>query len=168
MKNSIYFLLLTSYFSLSFAQGNYTFGPSIRVNDDPPGTVFHCIRSSGQRGIACFGDTVYIAWDDEREPLRSVYFSRNTDGGQTWSPNFRISQPGVSSGAAGLALDGLGRIYATWMTIDSNNNRDVYFAKSTDGGLTFSAPVLVNDTTRTVQQMPSIAVDSSGQKIYMH
>lgn len=44
-----YFFLFAFFFSFSFAQNNYLFGPSIRVNVDPPGTRFH---ATTQRCIA--------------------------------------------------------------------------------------------------------------------
>ena len=153
-----------------FSQNNYVFGPSIRVNDDPPGSSWHSVRSSGQHGIVCRGDTVYIVFDDERNSSnRYVYFSKSTDAGTTWSPNIRIDGdlPGIETGGASITLDAKGWLYVTWMSWEAGNDRNVYFAKSTDGGENFSYPVIVNDTTRTTQEMPSIAVDSSGQKIFI-
>uniref|UniRef100_A0A7V0Z758 Exo-alpha-sialidase n=1 Tax=candidate division WOR-3 bacterium TaxID=2052148 RepID=A0A7V0Z758_UNCW3 len=96
MKNFIYFLLLTSHFSLSFAQGNYVFGPNVKVNGDPGGVTFHTVYSSGAHTIAARGDTVYIACRGDQTGLSSVYFSKNTDCGQTWSPGLRVSYPEAS------------------------------------------------------------------------
>lgn len=152
------------------AQNNYVFGPSIRVSDDPPGIHDHFTYSSGQHLIGCRGDTVYLVWADERAYLRRIYFSRSTDGGNTWSANLRLSSddPNHEANGPSLTLDNQGNIYVCYGHYDwSSYNVDVYFTKSTDGGLSFSVPILVNDTTRAAQDFPSIAVDSSGQIVYV-
>jgi len=153
-----------------FAQNNYEFGPSIRVNDDPPGSSHHNIRSSGQHGIACRGDTVYAVFADERSSgYRAVYFSKSTDGGQTWWSNVRVAG-GLSDFEtmyASITLNAQGVIYVAFRSDEPGNDRNVYFIKSIDGGLSFLDSVLVNDTTRAIQWRPSIAVDSSGQKVFV-
>ncbi len=163
-------LFFITVINVSFAQNNYVFGPSIRVNDDPPGSSFHHIASSGFHGIACRGDTVLAMFSDERNGgNRAVYFSKSPDARQTWGPNVRVigGTADFEADWASIALDAQGYIYITCRSWESGPEQNVYFTKSTDGGLTFSDSVLVNDTTRLVQQMPSIAVDSSGQKVYI-
>lgn len=149
-------------------QNNYVFGPSIRVNDDPPGTSWHGIRSSGQHGIACRGDTVYVVFADQRD-IRAVYFSRSTDAGQTWSQNIRIGggMQDFRGHWASIALDAQGDVFVAWESLEPEATRNIYFVKSTDAGISWSDSVLVNDTTRSLQWHPSIAVDSSGQKVFI-
>jgi len=157
-------------FPLILLADNYVFGPSMRVNDDPPGAHDHYMLSAGQHLIGCRGDTVYLVWSDERTNLRRIYFSRSTDCGNTWSANLRLSSddPNHEANTPSLALDDQGNIYVCYGHYDwSTFNVDVYFTKSTDGGISFPTPVLVNDTTRAAQAHPSIAVDSSGYIIYI-
>jgi hypothetical protein len=126
--------------------------------------------SAGQHLIGCRGDTVYLVWSDERTNLRRIYFSRSTDAGAVWSTNLRLSSdnPDHEANTPSLTLDNLGNIYVCYAHYDWNTfNVDVYFTRSTDGGLSFSSPVLVNDTTRAAQDHPSIAVDTSGQVVYV-
>ena len=163
-------LFFITVISVSFAQDNYVFGPSILVNDDPVGTSFHSTSSAGQHSIGCMGDTVYLVWSDERIDPRAVYFSRSTDAGNTWSTNIRLSSsnPDLDGATPSLTLDAQGNIYVCYGQYDwSIYNVDVYLTKSTDGGESFSTPLLVNDTTRAAQDMPSIAVDSSGEKVFV-
>jgi hypothetical protein len=169
MKRFIFFLLLSSCFLLLHAQNNYVFGPSIRVNDDPPGSSYHGIGSSGQHGIACISDTVYCVWTDERLGYLAVYFSKSTDGGQNWGTNIKVAggQPDFEAAAASIALDIQNYIYIACHVWEPGPDRNIYFMKSTDGGSSFSAPILVNDTTRASQRSPSIAVDSTGQDVFI-
>ena len=169
-KNIFVILFFITIISVSFAQNNYVFGQSIRVSDDPPGTAFHSTSSSGQHSIGCRGDTVYLVWSDERIDPRAVYFSRSTDAGNTWSANLRLnsSNPDLEGATPSLTLDAQGNIYVCYGLYDESiYNVDVYFTKSTDGGLSFTTPILVNDTTGDAQDMPSIAVDSSGEKVFV-
>lgn len=155
------------YPNIIFGQDNYVFGPSIIVNDDTPGT---CDRACSQRSIACRGDTVFLTWSDVRFGYALVFFSKSTDGGNTWSPNLVVSQniAGNNCGGSHLCLDVYGNIYISYRYSDTNSNADIYFVKSTNGGSTFSVPVLVNDSSAVPQQIyPSCAVDSSGQYVYI-
>jgi len=150
-----------------FAQNNYVFGPSIRVNDDSPGT---CDRACSQRSSACRGDTVFLTWSDVRFGNTLVFFSKSTDGANTWSPNVVISQniPGDNCYGSHMCLDASGNIFVSYGCRDAGSNADIYFVKSTNGGSTFTTPVLVNDSSAVPQQIyPSCAVGSSGQYVYI-
>ena len=155
------------------AQDNYEFGPSIIVNDDPPGTHGH---STTQRSIACRGDTVFLVWRDDRygNPLwynSRIFFSKSTDAGNTWSPNLMIGNGSDTlwNFSPHLVLDTFGNIYIGYpVQNQNNNNSDVYFTKSTDGGITFTTPIIVNDSSDVIYQAGgAIAVDSSGQYVYV-
>jgi hypothetical protein len=87
---------------------------------------------------------IYVNWSDQRNGSddTDIWFSKSTDGGNTWSEAKRVNddEPGKQQ-------------FFTWMTIDQANgtiymvfydrrnyddiNTDVYIAKSTDGGETF-------------------------------
>jgi len=134
----------------------YTFCPNVRVNDDEPGITGHFTYSSGSHTIAARGDTVYLAWADDRGPGRAVYFSKSTDKGLTWSENKKISGDD-NCYFQSLAVDERGYIYVVW----SNGYRDIYVISSIDGGESFGSVTVVNDTTSTCVH-PSVAVDTSG------
>jgi len=87
---------------------------------------------------------IYVNWSDQRngEDDTDIWFSKSTDGGNTWAEAKRVNddEPGKQQ-------------FFTWMTIDQANgdiyfvfydrrnyddrNTDVYMARSTDGGETF-------------------------------
>ncbi len=171
--NRFNFCLLAFTFCLVYAQGNYVFGPSIRVNDDPPGTHEH---RTTQRSIACRGDTVYVVWEDNRYGSsiwynHRVFFSKSTDAGNTWSANLLISQDinNYPCGCPHLSLDKFGDIYVAYIGQNGNtNNCDIYFVKSTNGGSSFTSPIMVNDSAEINWQVyPALAVDSLGQNVYV-
>jgi len=87
---------------------------------------------------------IYVNWSDQRngEDDTDIWFSKSTDGGNTWTEAKRVNddEPGKQQ-------------FFTWMTVDQANgdiyfvfydrrnyddrNTDVYMARSTDGGETF-------------------------------
>jgi hypothetical protein len=111
----------------------------------------------------------------------TVYVSRSTDDGQTFSPFVAATPPiGLIPGCClpnTTFRDGItesftasptypGHLYLTYEDWDGTQ-MDVKFTQSTDGGLTWSAPATVNDNvdstgTPTDQFQPSIAAGPNG------
>jgi len=153
---------------LLHAQDNFVFGPNVKVNDDPGGQAYHTVYSSGGHAIAARGDTVYVAYRGDQTDSSHVYFSKSTDGGQTWSPGLRVNYPNQGI-IQSLAVDAGGDIFIAYTHVDSNSQRDVHCTRSTDGGTSFSYPVMVNDdgTNYWTQQAPAIAVDTSGEEVFL-
>lgn len=120
---------------------------------------------------------LYCAWTDFGGSYDyQVVFSRSTDNGVTWSTRIPISGT-ISTFDHGVHLQTgpNGEVYACWATYPSSGltENGIGFAKSTDGGLTFSTPVKVISNTRgirgdgvnknmRVNSFPVMAVDVSG------
>lgn len=160
----IMFLLLLSV--RVYAQG-YVFGPNVRVSDYPPGSAYAYTPNAGQRGVAVRGDTVYCVWDDNRTGDWGVWFTKSTDGGETFLSNVQVNDGLPRAYTPTITVGNDGTIYVTWD--DRRPPFDyiqVYFSKSTDGGLTFTPDVLVNDTAGGLKDRPhmdpSMSVDSAG------
>ena len=116
--------------------------------------------------------TVFAVWSDPRdEPdgANSIYFSRSSDGGHTWStPNVRVSLFSESHQEdPSIAVDSEGTVYVAWRGgTTSTRLIDVWVAGSTDMGATWSEPSKVNDVSGYVDAStsfgPAIAVDAEG------
>ena len=169
MKRNVFVCLifwLVSILAMELYGQGYVFGPNVRVSDYPPGGANGWPPNAGQRGVAVRGDTVYCVWSDDRAG-RHNWFTKSIDGGQTFLPNVMVDD-GV--GAAFLPTLAVGddvTIYVAWTDERPGfNYKQVYFSKSTDGGLTFTPDVLVNDTAGGIKnhphRNPSMAVDSAG------
>jgi hypothetical protein len=109
-----------------------------------------------------FKGNVYISWTlfvgvpGTAEP---IVFSRSTDGGQTWSPAEKLSASfnnrtmGGRQGST-IRTDSKGNVYVIWesgVTINGFKTDAQVFAKSTDGGATFSRPAVI----AAVHDLPS-------------
>ena len=108
--------------------------------------------------IAASGSTVHVAWWDSRDIDWELYYKRSTDGGSTWEADERLTDsPGYSQspsiGASGSS------VHVVWFD-DRDGNQEIYYKRSTDAGLTWSADSnLTNDPAS--QGVPCIAVSGS-------
>jgi len=123
----------------AFAQG---FTPNVRVND----VVTDFQAPEGGRAVAILGDTVYVVWSDARATDDDIYFAKSTDGGATFGTNVIVSSVDtLAEEIPSITVDASGIIYVTWLSIDSSfSHWWTYFAKSTDGGASFSPGVMVD------------------------
>jgi len=128
--------------------------------------------------------TVYVAFvsgfdTTNKNRVGHVYVTKSVDDGRTWGPfvlaatpienplgyfpptNFRDGI--IENFAASPTYPG--HVYLTYENWDPvANHSDVYFMQSTDGGLTWSTPSLVNDdgNPTTDQFQPSVAAGPGG------
>ena len=92
---------------------------------------------------------VYVAWSQYSAfaPTNAVLFSRSTDHGDTWSNPFRVTPQEHGTGSfADVAVGPDGTVYLTYVTYPSSSRptADVWLLVSTDGGVSFGAPIHVS------------------------
>lgn len=134
--------------------GGVTFGSDIFVTSQPGGWDFNVpgiYRCNGLPITACdvssspYRGHIYINWSDQRNGITDtdVYLIKSTNGGETWSPVKRVNNDIT-----------VAQQFFNWMTIDqttgflyvvfydrretAGNATDVYVARSTNGGETFT------------------------------
>jgi hypothetical protein len=102
------------------------------------------------RGTATAGN-VYVAW--ARYPGQSannvLFFTRSTDGGQTFEDPIRLTDGQAEEQFADIGIGPRGAVYVTFREIahqKSTENR-IGIVRSTDGGQSFSAPTTVASIT---------------------
>lgn len=135
---------------------------------DPQLIVGNVLYGQGSRPTVGPDGTVYVFWDGATRlaTLDSIWMTKSTDGGSTWSKPVAVSQlvdiiPVANTSfrnnsfpAAAVAPNG--DIYVAWDSLLSNANGGLcpartnvgchaasLYSKSTDGGATWSAPALV-------------------------
>ncbi|RLG09890.1 hypothetical protein DRN73_09150 [Candidatus Pacearchaeota archaeon] len=130
--------LMDVYFTKS-TNGGLTWSSPIRLNDDPynnPVDQFHPWIDVDQNG------TITVVFYDRRNDpsgnlLMDVYITKSTDGGQTWTPNERVtsvsSDPSAKGGLIGeyIGLDVYyGKPFIIW-TDTREGSQDAYFGTDT-------------------------------------
>jgi hypothetical protein len=152
------------YLSVSQDSGK-TFDSTVKVNDDKlPG-------AHGMHSLAVAKDgKIYVAWLDERnvaapqpskhagghhmESNRELFISYSTDGGKTFSKNQKVAENACPCCKTALAVSSDGTLYASWRQVLPGNFRHIAVASSTDGGASFSSPVIVSDDKWVLQGCP--------------
>ncbi|MFQ6094081.1 MAG: FlgD immunoglobulin-like domain containing protein, partial [bacterium] len=138
--------------------GGETFDTAdVRVDND----VFlgNCVHPSVALGDS--GD-VSVTWTHSWEDGNRIYFNKSTDGGITFdSTHVQVDDGSKDCYSSQLSMDSNGNLYVVWFAGWITRGTDVYFDKSTDGGVTFGTDVRVNDVDST-GFWPSLAVDGKG------
>jgi len=99
-----------------------------------------------------------------------VMIRRSSDAGSSWSPALRVNhtpEPVEAGGDARpkIAFGHKGEIYVTWtQPLGKPYTGFIRFARSTDGGKTFSAPVRVHANAQAItHRFDSVTVNPQGQ-----
>jgi hypothetical protein len=88
-------------------------------------------------------DAINVAWQDSAPGTNVIMFSRSTDGGKTFSEPKQVSTGTGNATEAAIATDGAGRISVAWVD-ESPGHAEAFYARSTDGGTSFSDPINVS------------------------
>ncbi len=166
------------YYSASADSGK-TFSEPVKVSE---GEIVPLTRHRGPR-IAFSGSTIVISAVAGRTLMEGPHAHglpsdgdliawRSTDGGQRWTSGVLINDaPGApTEGLHSLAADGKGNLFAAWLDKRGGHGTNIYGARSTDGGLTWSKNVLIYQSpegTTCECCHPSVAIDSGGQILVM-
>jgi hypothetical protein len=167
----------TDVYLSSSHDGGATFGAPLKVNDDQKPAVH------GMHSLAAGTDgRLYLAWLDERnivqpqsstkaeghhmESNRELFMTSSTDGGRSFAPNKRVATDVCPCCKTALAIGPDGRLYLSWRQVLPGDFRHIAVSSSTDGGGTFSQPVIVSDDQWMLQGCPvsgaSLSVGADG------
>ncbi len=155
----------------------------VRVSD-VAGNVCSYAEQTVLGAAPCVGlnGEVYVAWSS----IPGIILDKSTDGGTTWLKNditvtdfpggFRFQIPGIYRcfSFPSLACDNSyspnrGTIYINWADQRKGvDNTEIWLAKSTDEGMTWSSPIKVNDDSGDKHQFFTwMTVDQSTGNIYV-
>ncbi len=95
---------------------------------------------SGTPEVVVSGNNVYAVWMDNTSGNYDIFFTKSTDGGNTFAKPIDITSLKGDSGYPQLAV-WKNNIYVTWTQTMTGINYDVYFVKSTNNGDTFDTPI---------------------------
>ena len=134
--------------------GGSTWGSDVPVSDHPGGWAFDVpgiYRCNGlpvtvcDTGFSSYRGRIYVLWGDQRNGLEDsdVWIASSADGGGTWTPPKRVNDDltGRHQFFPWIAIDqSTGHLYVVFYDRreTSGTETDVYLARSTDGGGTFT------------------------------
>jgi hypothetical protein len=91
----------------------WEFNEPIAVTSIQGEKIFHHLESSGRRNIAISGDTVAVAWEDDRDGTPRIYLARKGLDAPAFSSDLKISGSGEAYEPSLVAL-GNGRFALAW------------------------------------------------------
>ena len=159
-----------------------------------PRAIVSATSADGQASIPRFAGlgsaNAYVAW--RRYPFPGTFFgfgnsvavARSTDNGASWgtptetSPEFFTMDQVLGNDrvntSPSLAVDNSGgpyqgSLYLVYANNDAGDGADVVFQKSTDEGVTFSSPLVLNSRPGAdrAQWFPWVTVDSTTGRIHV-
>ncbi|MAQ18531.1 MAG: hypothetical protein CMN30_27505 [Sandaracinus sp.] len=149
------------YFNRSTDSGASWGGTSVRLDDTTNGPAI------GPRfAINGGGQTVNVHWADFRggTNYREMYRDRSTDYGATFPNASGRLNPSMNIDAFNVELATSGNnVYVVYEAFTSTRSRHIFFVRSTDAGVNFSAPVQLDHGSGTsfVASTPQIAADGT-------
>ena len=114
--------------------GNTFYAP-VNVSKNP--------KPSGAPQIVASGNDVYVVWMDNTPGNYDIFVAKSTDNASTFGTPVNVSNNTGDSGYQQIALSE-NNLYVAWTDTISKSNYDILFAKSTDGGATFTTPVNIS------------------------
>jgi hypothetical protein len=154
------------------SDGGATFSSPVAVTSKSLSTA----ATGSMPAVAPNGD-LYVTYQDFGLTPGGISVVKSTDGGQTFGPPKTVSNffP-ISSMTGGntvrvnsfprIVIDANSNLHVVYNAIThflGPDRSDIYYVRSSDGGNTFSQPVLLNDDgSSTTQFFPCIAVAADG------
>jgi hypothetical protein len=152
------------YFSRSEDGGRTWLAPNVRISDIPTGLDNYPASLTIDGSDVLY--TTWPIWNRSNRADMHILFSKSSDRGDTWSPNVQVDDgTNRSKSAPVVCVDTNKHIYIVWddWRHPDPDYADIYFSKSTDGGITWSNPdTRVNEDYHGRQFCPSIGIDPWG------
>lgn len=105
-------------------------------------------------------DNIHIVWADYNPGNFEVFYMKSTDEGATWTSSRRLTWNSGSALDPEIALDSGNNIHVFWAD-DTPGNYEIYYKKSTNGGVTWVTRRLTWNAG--LSYSPVISLDSSSQ-----
>jgi hypothetical protein len=139
------------YYKRSTDEG-LSWDPDVRLTDDFSDSRFTCLGVSGS--------DIHVVWEEGRDGNVEIYYKSSEDDGFSWGPDTRLSFTSGQSICNNLAVAGDG-LFLVW-TDDTDQNKEIYYKMSLDGGQSWS-----QDTRLTYNYYPSdkAFITTSGSSI---
>lgn len=133
--------------------------PAINISEDLPG-----LSADPQLAVSSDGISIYVVWHDDSDGNDEIYFAKSADGGDSFGIPKKITDTasGANSNPIITLTDDDSRIYITWSYSSGEIDSDVYFAKSSDGGDSFSIPKNISNTISSVSFNQELEVSNNG------
>lgn len=137
--------------------GGATWQADVRLTNNTLFQRFPCVSASGL--------LVHVVWQDFRNGNWQAYYKSSTDGGTTWAAEIPLTDNMANSQYPSLAAVG-SSVHLVWRELRDGNN-EIYYKRSTNGGITWEADVRLTNNTSTSRE-PSVAISNQDVHVVWH
>ena len=138
------------YYKRSF-DGGISWGPDTRLTNGP--------ADSWCPAITVWNSQISIVWHDNRDGNYEIYYRHSSDWGTTWGEAIRLINDAATSWYPSIAVWS-SQIHVIWQDFRDNNDGEIYYKHSTDGGETWGPDTRLTDAPGA-SLSPSITVSGS-------
>jgi hypothetical protein len=141
------------------SNGGQSYSTPIKVSGPSPN-----VASESTLNLDSAGNP-YIVWTSfspTPQQSRSIFLSKSTDHGTTFSKPVVASGPSVNAQNPRVVIDKNGNIAIVYVDFATSGGAAIFEVRSTDGGATFSLPSRVSQAGEALDNPPFVAVDSQG------
>jgi BNR repeat-like domain len=137
------------------------------------GSTWGAMKRVSWTSVASFGPAIavdstnhiHIVCEDYITGNEDIYYTKSTNGGETWSTLKRLTWTSAQSTDAAVAIDSGDSIHLVWNDYMSASDDEIYYRKSTDGGSTWSAAKKITSTSG-YSSTPALTIDA-GDTIHL-
>ena len=125
MKTFIKILVLT----LIIVSSAYSqWQPDVRLTNNPAASL---TSFNNARCIAASGDSVHVAWLENRNGNYEIYYKRSTDGGLSWGADTRLTNNSAASYEPSVTVSGQ-VVHVVWYD-GRDGNMEIYYKRDPTG-----------------------------------
>ena len=114
--------------------------------------------ASERPSVTVSGSVVHVAWRDLRDGNEEIYYKRSTDGGISWGADTQLTSNSAISQYPSVSVFG-SVVHVVWRD-DRDGNYEIYYKRSTDGGLSWGADTRLTNNS-AASGLPSVSVSGS-------
>jgi hypothetical protein len=108
--------------------------------------------------VSISGSVILAAWERYYNYRTTIYYIRSNDGGITWGPETLLSNETIWNNELSTSMSGLFVHIVCWEF--RNGNSDIYYKRSSDGGLSWDLDLNLSNTS-AIKYYPSVSVSNS-------
>ncbi|MFA7360395.1 MAG: exo-alpha-sialidase [Candidatus Kapaibacterium sp.] len=130
--------------------GGINWGEDTRLTNN----IYFCNYPS----IAVSGSNVHVVWREYHNNILHIYYKHSIDGGINWGADTCLTNNYDYFSSPSIAVSG-SNVHVVWRD-NRNGNLEIYYKRSTDGGIIWETDTRLTDNTAD-SEYPSIAVSGS-------
>jgi len=122
---------------------------------------------SGYPSISVSGLVIHVVWEDSRNGNSEIYYKRSTDSGINWGIDTRLTSNTASSTIPSISVSG-SAVYVVWRDDRSDQFGDIFYKRSTDGGVSWGSDLSLTISNNSYSAYPSISISGTFIHVVWH